>query len=87
VTPNEAKTTAELDRINSQIADQVRIEMARQRVGPKQLAESAHIALATLKRRLAREHATPFRPDELVAIGRALGVDYRTFLPDEEAAA
>jgi hypothetical protein len=87
VTPNEAKAAAELDRINAQIADLVRIEMARQRIGPKMLSESTGIALATLKRRLARERATPFKPHELIAVGRAIGVDYRTFLPDEEAAA
>lgn len=61
-----------------QIAARVRAELAAARISGRQLAERLGVPADGLGRRLRGN--IPFRADELVDIGRALGVDPARFL-------
>lgn len=62
----------ELTRINSQVAQRVRVEMARQGITPNELADATGIDRATLRRRIRKEHPLAFQPHELLAVARHL---------------
>jgi ATP-dependent protease HslVU (ClpYQ) ATPase subunit len=50
------------------------------------VADATGIPRTTLRRRLAAPDRSPFTVVELLAIAEYLGVDVRTFIPDEAAA-
>lgn len=65
------------------VAEMVRVEMARQDIGYKRLADMVQIPRTTLLRKI--KGSSPFQVDELIRVARALGCSYREFLPEDVA--
>lgn len=86
MSPSTTSQNAELARINANLAQRIRIELIRQNLNIKQLAEATDIHPKTLTRRLHRKNPSPFKPGELARVSRHLGISIDDLTIGGEAA-